>query len=180
MDRTGGWLLAMVLVGSQAAGGVVTEGSNPCSDTPHCAIAGPFRAEVAEVISGRSGKRYVVRTTLRFTNLSDRPIRLGYKARSGSATDELGNRYANEGSDRNRVRGIGYVTSRAADPQLVLGPGESRSASFESSLWVYRGTRVGTVWNYALTIDLLEILPSRQVRTIQEYSVGFTHLTTTS
>lgn len=161
-------------------GGVAVEGSNPCARKPRCSVTGPFMAEVAKVSSSRSGNRYVVRTTLRFTNLSDRPIMLGYKARSGSVTDELGNRYANEGNEPSRVSGIGYVTSSDADPQFVLGPGQSRSASFESWLWIYRGTRLGTVWSYHLTIDLLEVLPSRQVRAVREYSVGFTDLTTTS
>ncbi len=180
MNRTGRGLLAMALVGFGVSGGAAAEGSDPCSGKQHCHAAGPFAAEVTSVTSSKSGGYYVVRATLRFTNRSDRPVLLGYRARSGSAIDEVGNRYANDGNERNRVTGIGYVTSKSADSQLILKPGQSRSASFESSLWVYRGTRLGTVWSYDLTIDVLEILPSRQVRSVQEYVIGFKGLTATS
>jgi hypothetical protein len=35
------------------------------------------------------------------------------------------------------------------------------------------------VWSHDLTIDLLDVLPSREVRTVQEYPIGYRELTTT-
>lgn len=151
-----------------------------CLGKPQCAAAGPFLAEVVRVSSSRSGKRNIVRTMLRFVNLSDRPIVLGYKARSGSVIDDMGNQYANEGNDPSLVVGIGYVSPSEADPRFTLSPGDAGNAWFESRLTVYRGTRLGAEWSYSLTITLLEVLPRGQVRTLKEYQVEFKRLTVTS
>lgn len=143
-------------------------------------MAGPFAAVVTRVMGARSAKRAAVVATLNITNLSDRPIILGYKARSGSIHDDAGNRYANEGNDPQRVSGIGYVTPAHADPQFVLAPGASGSASFESRLGIYRGTRLGTALHFDLVLVVLEVLPGGEVRTVQEYPIGFKDLTATS
>ncbi len=143
---------------------------------PRCYAAGPFVAEVTRVVPSKAGQWYIVRMMIKFTNVSPGRIILGYKAGSGLAVDDRGNRYPGDAGRASRVTDIGWVTTRSADPQFALAPGESRSASFESWLGIYRGTQAGTVWSYDLTIDQLEILPSLQVRTAREYAVTFKDL----
>jgi hypothetical protein len=65
-------------------------------------------------------------------NVSSQPIILAYKATSDGATDNLGNRYywGTAGTYDMSVTGIGKVEGRNADPQFVLAPGESRTATF--------------------------------------------------
>lgn len=109
----------------------------------------------------------IVQTTVKFTNLSNQPVILAYAAGSGVVIDDQGNRYPTS-----KAQGIGLVTTRAADPQFILNPGESRNATFESSFRPGRAV-VGTKYTSDLTFQQLEILPSKQVRSLREYAISF-------
>ncbi|MEO5815837.1 MAG: hypothetical protein ABIT20_11210 [Gemmatimonadaceae bacterium] len=178
-------------VASQASTESVTQASAPtpamlppevdlCAGKTRCYGAGPFIAEVAQFTTSTEGnkKYHVLRTNLKVRNVSSQPIILAYKATSDGATDNLGNRYywGTAGTYDMSVTGIGKVEGRNADPQFVLAPGESRTATFSLVRRDANGRELGTSWTQDLTLVQLEILPSNQVRVGREYAVSFKDL----
>ncbi|MDB4892934.1 MAG: hypothetical protein JWL61_4789 [Gemmatimonadetes bacterium] len=151
-----------------------------CAGKTRCYGAGPFVVEVAQFTTSTEGnKRYhVLRTNVKVRNVSSQPIILAYKATSDGATDNLGNRYywGTAGTYDMSVSGIGKVEGRNADPQFVLAPGESRTATFSLVRRDANGRELGTSWTQDLTLVQLEVLPSRQVRVGREYAVSFKDL----
>ncbi|HZV93153.1 MAG TPA: hypothetical protein VFF72_08045 [Caldimonas sp.] len=179
-----------VTASPQGAAGPVAgsgAGGDACAGQPACQAQGPFTASVVRVTvtdSGRVTANHVVRTTLRFRNVSDRPIALGYRRNSNRVSDNQGHtytRFTSTGGDAAHVFGIGLVTDGSADPQFTLAPGESRDASFEAALqYNVRYTQPGTVFSQDMTIAELEIVGPRQVRTAHDYALTFSNLTATT
>ncbi len=151
-----------------------------CAGKARCYGAGPFVAEVAQFTTSTEGNRkyHVLRTNVKVRNVSSQPIILAYKATSDGATDNLGNRYywGTAGTYDMSVSGIGKVEGRNVDPQFVLRPGESRTATFSLVRKDANGRELGTSWTQDLTLVQLEILPSNQVRVGREYAVSFKDL----
>jgi hypothetical protein len=151
-----------------------------CAGKTRCYGTGPFVAEVAQFTTSTEGNRkyHVLRTNVKVRNVSSQPIILAYKATSDGATDNLGNRYywGTAGTYDMSVSGIGKVEGRNADPQFVLAPGESRTATFSLVRRDANGRELGTSWTQDLTLVQLEILPSNQVRVGREYAVSFRDL----
>lgn len=151
-----------------------------CAGKTRCYGAGPFVAEVAQFTTSTEGNRkyHVLRTNVKVRNVSAQPIILAYKATTDGATDNLGNRYywGTAGTYDMSVSGIGKVEGRNADPQFVLAPGESRTATFSLVRRDANGHELGTSWSQDLTFVQLEILPSNQVRVGREYAVSFRNL----
>jgi hypothetical protein len=151
-----------------------------CAGKTRCYGAGPFVAEVAQFTTSTEGnkKYHVLRTNLKVRNVSSQPIILAYKATTDGATDNLGNRYywGTAGTYDMSVTGIGKVEGRNADPQFMLAPGESRTATFSLVRRDANGRELGTSWTQDLTLVQLEILPSKQVRVGREYAVSFKDL----
>lgn len=149
-----------------------------CGRAPRCYDAGPFVANITQVTITRDTDASAIhsgaKVTMRIRNVSTRGIALGYRGRSGQLTDDAGNRYGNEtAAVRSRVSGIGTISGDDVDPRFVLGPGEARDATFDNTLSINRSKALGTVFNYDLTLEELEVLPSKQVRTARSYAVGF-------
>ena len=158
-----------------------------CARKPSCYSAGPFVMEVTGVKSSQitsvNPSVHVLQVNVRFRNLMSQPIILAYVAGSGVATDNNGKRYEdhyflpvvlNAGA-----KGIGTVKGDQADPQFVLSPGASSNASFVLARdRVLNNPRdpIGTAFNFDLSIAQLEVSASQHVRTLREYSVGFTDL----
>lgn len=150
--------------------------SDPCEGRTRCYGTGPFVAEVVQFTQGMEGNRHhVLRTNVKIRNLSNEPIILAYKATTSGATDNLGNRYywGRPGTYDGSASGIGKVEGRNADPQFVLSPGESRSATFALIRYEARGKELGTSFSHDLTLSQLEVLPSRQIRVGRDYAVSF-------
>ena len=149
-------------------------GGEGCAGAPACQAQGPLVATVVRVNvtdNGNVTAYHGVRTTVRFKNVSDRPLILGY--RSGVVTDNNGLVYRWS----SKAAGIGVVTNGSADPQFQLAPGESREAAFEGVLqYSRRGNPPGNVFQHDLTIAQLEIVGPQQVRTRHEYALSFTDL----
>jgi hypothetical protein len=154
-------------------------GCESVSGVQACQNLGPFLASAVRVgISRKDGPTaYVgVRTTVRFQNVSDRPLILAYRVGSQKVTDDAGLVYNwNRGSyELKAISGIGFVTRDGADPQFVLRPGEAREASFEGVLQYSMRRQVpGTVYTHDLTIVELEVASSRQVRMVRDHAVSF-------
>lgn len=78
---------------------------------------------------------------------------------------------------RGGVKGIGLTRPGSADPQFTLGPGAARDITVEYAMAPTRATVLGTVWAADFAVEQLEVLPSRQIRSIREYIVSFQGLT---
>src|SRR5690606_5630298 len=120
--------------------------------------SGPVVAEVVQLISAQKLKNnHSVRVSVRLKNIADQPIALAYKTNSGTMLDNLGHEYKVDSRSDANVAGIGQVSRTKADPQFTLRPGEARTAVFNYSRYVGT-TAMGTVFNPALVVALLEII----------------------
>jgi hypothetical protein len=159
-----------------AAAATHPETADPCTAAPRCYSAGPFTAQVEQLTTSQASGNHLVRINVRFRNVTNQPLILAYTTNSGSMVDDHGNRYSIDSRYADRVKGIGQVSRNKADPQFVLSPGESRSATLEYSRYVGK-TMIGTVFTPDLAVEQLEVLPSQQIRSIREYSLNFANLT---
>lgn len=147
-----------------------------CAGKARCYPAGPFVAEVTQLAFSGTGRGHrFMKVTVKFRNITTKPIILGYRASTSLAVDDLGNRYywGRAGTHDGSVQGMGYVTGRGADPQFVLAPGQSRSAVF-NLFWPNGASgNHGSTYTHDLTVVELQVLPSRQVRVERDYAVSF-------
>lgn len=155
---------------------LATAAADPCAASIRCYATGPIVAEVAQLASAqKKSNNHSVRVSVRFRNIGDAAITLGYKANSGTMLDDLGNEYQIDWRSDANVAGIGQVTKSKADPQFSLRPGEARTAVFTYSRYVGK-TAIGTVFNPDLVVAQLEVLPNNQIRTVSEYSISFVNI----
>jgi len=155
--------------------------TEPCAGSTRCYNAGPFIAEVVQLTSTAMGsgvRHHSVALNIRFRNVSDRPIILGYHSGSSAGIDNFGNTYyrGRAGTHDTSVKGMGYVDGRSADTQFALAPGQSRNAIFNLIRYEAKPP-IGNAWGYDVVIDELEILPGQQVRTVRENSLNFQNIT---
>jgi hypothetical protein len=164
------------------AAAIPAAAADPCNGSNRCFNAGSFLAEVMQVQTARIGGRHEsLSINVRFRNISDKPIILGYHSGSSAGTDNFGNAFywGRSGTHDGSVKGIGYVTGRAADPQFVLQPGNARNATFGLIRYEAKPP-IGESYNYDVVIDELEILPGQQIRSARQNSVSFANLTSGS
>lgn len=154
--------------------------ADACGSTPHCYGAGPFAAEVRNVLPSTEGRYHVLRLNVRIRNVSSEPLILAYKATTSSVIDNLGQRYywGRAGTYDTSVTGIGIVQGNKADPQFVLGPGQSRDVTFRLFRDMPRNGGIGSAYNFDVALEQLAILQSQQIRTVREYSLNFQNLPT--
>ncbi len=157
---------------------VPAETVDACGGKARCYSAGPFIAELGQITTSSGGYWRMVRLNVKLRNVTTEPIILAYRAGSGTGSDDQGNRWSVQ-DHKGAVRGIGLVSRASADPQFVLNPGASRNVTVEYSTYLGKGVILGTVWATDFSLEQLEILPSRQVRSLREYTVSFTDLTAT-
>jgi len=151
---------------------------DPCANLIRCFNAGNFTAEVLQLTSSnmQNQRHHVVKINVRFRNVSDQPLILGYHAGSSTATDNLGNTYYYGRANTHDVsaQGIGVVESNKADPQFQLAPGQARNATFQIIRFNASNTEIGSGFNYDLTIDELAVLNGSQaIRTLRSNSLSF-------
>lgn len=159
--------------------GAAAAPTDPCGGSPRCYNAGNFIAEVMQVQPSAAGgaRHHTVSFNIRFRNISDKPIILGYKSGSSASTDNFGSPYywGRAGTHDTSVKGIGYVTGRSADPQFTLNPGQTRNATFGMIRYEAKPP-FAQAWNYDVVIPELEVLPGQQIRTVRENSLNFANL----
>jgi hypothetical protein len=165
--------------GAQSAPGGAT--ADPCAGSARCYNAGPFIAEVMQLSStamGSGARHHSVALNIRFRNVSDRPVILGYQSGTSAGLDNFGNTYyrGRAGTHDTSVKGMGYVDARNADTQFALAPGQSRNATFNLIRYEAKPP-IGNAWGYDVVIAELEILPGQQVRTVRQNSLNFQNIT---
>jgi hypothetical protein len=153
--------------------------ATPKADPPlpaNTVDAGPFTVQITRMTPSFASDRRTQTVTLaaRIKNTSDKPLILGYEGASSLGIDDQGNvfLFGAVGTHDTSVSGIGIVTSRAADPQFELAPGEERDVQFTVRRRVGRET-LGTQLTYYVALVQLEVLPSKQVRSVRQYSLTF-------
>jgi hypothetical protein len=152
--------------------------TDPCAGSQRCYNAGTFIAEIMQVQpAAPGGRHHTVSLNVRFRNVSDKPVILGYHSGSSTGIDNFGNRYTwgRPGTHDTSFKGIGLVTGRAADPQFTLNPGQSRSATFGITRF-NAALPVGNSFSYDTVIDELEIVAGQVVRTVRQNSLSFQNL----
>jgi len=176
-QRLGVCAIAML---SMAAATASFAASDPCDGVPTCRNLGPFTATVVKVNVTRQDRvtaHQGVRTTVRFTNIGNRPLILGYRDHSSSVSDNNGLAYRWS----SKAEGIGLVSGGSADAQFQLAPGESREASFEGVLqYNMRRQVAGTVFSHDITIVQLARPDGQHVREIRDHVLSFSNLTASS
>ncbi|HET9862833.1 MAG TPA: hypothetical protein VFP37_05280 [Steroidobacteraceae bacterium] len=154
--------------------------ADPCGGSARCFNAGTFVAEVMQVQSSAmtAGARHQsVSINIRFRNISDKPLILGYRSASSAALDNFGNGFTwgRPGTHDTSVKGIGMVTARSADTQFALSPGQSRNATF--GIIRFNATPpIGDRWNYDVVIEEVEIQPGQVVKSVRQNSLSFPNL----
>lgn len=147
-----------------------------CAGVAACQVQGPVQASVVRVNVTDSGgvtAYHTVRTTVRFRNLGEQPLILGYRSKSGAVSDNNGQAYRWS----SKAEGIGLVDANVADPQFRLAPGEARDATFESTLqYSTRRAVPGNVFQHDLTVALLKIVGPSQVRATSDLAFSFPNL----
>jgi hypothetical protein len=168
---------AAVMPASVAA----TRTVDACSGKQHCDSNRAFSAEILQLSDAFVGntRHHLVKLNVRFTNLTDRPLTLGYVNYTSSMTDNLGNAYiwGRPGTHDISAQGIGVVERRSANAQFVLSPGESRNALFQVVRYNAGRNATGRSFNYNVTIAELERSAANQVRSRNQYSMSFPQLT---
>lgn len=154
---------------------------DPCAGSPRCFNAGAFIAEVMQVQASAmtAGARHQsVSLNIRFRNISDKPVILGYRSASSAALDNFGNGFTwgRPGTHDTSVKGIGMVTARSADTQFSLAPGQSRNATF-GIIRFNAAPPIGDRWNYDVVIEEIEIQPGQVVKSVRQNSLTFAGLT---
>ncbi len=169
--------------GATSAAAAPPAPKDPCAGASTCFNAGSFIAQVQQVTPSAfppGTRHHGVKLVVRFTNISQAPIILGYKASTSTLQDNYGNPYywGRSGTHDGSVQGIGYVTGRSADPQFTLSPGQSRNATFSVTRYNARAP-IGTAFQHDLVISELELMggQTQAVRTLRENSLSFANLT---
>ena len=154
--------------------------ADQCGTRPRCYGAGTFVAEVTQLIAAIQGRHHVLRSTVRFRNMTAQPIILAYKTATSGVTDNIGNHYhwGRSGTHDMSSAGIGRAEGGNVDPQFQLAPGQSREAKFTLYRFEAWRAQLGTVFNQDLSVVLVEPLPSGQVRVGREFAVSFHDLST--
>jgi len=169
-----------VAAAAPAASAAVAPTADPCAGLQRCASGGPFVAQVTSVVpvGTPQDRHHSLRLTVRFRNIGNAPLHLGYKSTSSAAIDNLGNRYAygRPGTHDTSAAGIGLITGHGADPSFRLNPGESRDAQFTVTRFNSMGHQLGTAWVYDVVVSSMETLPSQQVRVDRDHSLHFADL----
>jgi len=155
--------------------------ADPCNGIGTCYSSPTFVAEVTRVTTSRPSAgpvnaTVVQRVEVRFRNVTDKPIILAHRADTARMVDNRGNRYGYWNPKVN-VAGIGLIGNRAVDSSFVIGPNQSRNATFEQR-FVYdaRQKAPGNTFTFDLEIEEVEPTGSQQLRTVRKNAVAFRDL----
>lgn len=144
--------------------------STPCDGQVSCtavrefsAVATSFKQTTVDV------RTKSIAVTVRFTNLTPKPLILGYVAGSGIITDDRGNRYLVPSAAS--IRGIGEIQGNTFDGKFTLEPGEWSDARFEYVLRMTSGLILGTTYEMEMAVREIDRLPGEQFRLGKEHAI---------
>jgi len=168
-------------VAGSGGSSIPTGVADACNGAPRCYSTGIFSATIKSLMASSVGNfhDHVLRYEITFRNVTNQPLVLAYAGTTSNGIDNLGNQYywGHAGTYDQSVQGIGVSQGQKVNPQFVLQPGESRNAIFQIIRYRPGNAQVGTSFTYSNSIELLEVLPSGQIRTVRSYSMNFPDLT---
>jgi uncharacterized RDD family membrane protein YckC len=152
-----------------------------CAGKTRCFNAGHFTAALSYVAVSQvpySGSiQRNVKLTIKLQNLTDQPIILAYRSRSGQLIDDRGNRYANAaGSEASFVKGIGISSGTDANPEFSLDPREAREVILDNTIGLANSIIFGVTYTYDFTIDELVVQNSR-AHSARSVAISFRDIT---
>jgi hypothetical protein len=139
------------------------QANDPCAGQEHCTEVPGLTATITDFRQSISGYDRFVTFTVRFRNVSSRPLILGLVRGSATTTDDRGNRYG-----AGTVRGIGEIVGNTFDSKFTLRPGESGDARIETS-WRAGNKIYGTAFEIDLAVREIDVVGSNQ------YALGKEH-----
>jgi hypothetical protein len=111
-----------------------------CKSAVNCFDAGPYIVTVTDIIEGDIPGYRLARLVLRFENLTDSTLVLGYRSGSSFMVDNFRNRYSCCKTDSSKedtsAIGIGIDRDDKVDAQFMLKPRATDIVSFD--LWRHR------------------------------------------
>jgi hypothetical protein len=145
-----------------------------CAKRPECFSAGAFQAEITRLTASQTTPTArAIQFSVRFRNLTGKPLVLVHTTRSTLIVDDQGNRYTPIWSNITEVRGMGSARGMESDPSFVLQPAEAREATFQVQFGNVGKVRLGNVYNVDFAVEELEVFPGNQVRPGRQFAVGF-------
>ena len=120
-------------------------------------------------------KDKVLTFSVRFRNLLEQPLYLGFVQGSGLIIDDQGMRYTMAGGAA-ALRGMGFVTQGSLDPKFVLQAGESGDVRVELVSRAQQGQTFGTAYDLDFAVREIEALPANQFQLGKEHSLQYKHL----
>ena len=145
-----------------------------CAKRPECFSAGPFLAEITRLTSSQTTtSTRAIQFSVRFRNLTGKPLVLAHTTRSTLIVDDQGNRYTPIWTNITEVRGMGPARGMESDPSFALQPGAAREATFQVQVGNTGQVRLGSVYNVDFAVEELEVFPGNQVRSARQFAVGF-------
>jgi hypothetical protein len=166
---------AFVMPGTATAAPAVAGAPvDPCAGQQHCFNAGPFAAQVNQIVGIPGAMGYILRAQVVVRNTSAQALTLGYVAGSVNATDNLGNRFgpSMNGAVEASVGGMGTVgTPQAA--AFVLNPGQARNFSVAVLRPATVKTPVGTAFNLNIQVSEMAV-NAGQVAPLRAHPMSFT------
>ena len=144
-----------------------------CKNAANCFDAGAYVIRVVDIIEGDVPGYRLARLVLRFENLTDNTLVLGYRSGSSFMVDNFKNRYSCCRTDSTRedtsAIGIGVDRDDKVSPQFMLRPRATDMVSFD--LWRHRPPdQQASYYHFDIMID--EIDPS-SLKTILRHQLCF-------
>ena len=123
----------------------------------------------------KPSKDKVLTFSVRFRNLLEQPLYLGFVQGSGLIIDDQGMRHTMAGGNA-ALRGMGLVTQGSLDPKFVLQAGESGDVRVELVSRAQQGQIFGTAYDLDFAVREIEALPASQFQLGKEHSLQYKHL----
>jgi hypothetical protein len=146
-----------------------------CGNSDSCVAEEAYTATVTDVLPNLNTNSFQVRLIVRFDNVSDTPLILGYRAHSASLLDNFKNRYyccsAQTAADSSAI-GIGIDTRDKVNPELLLRPHDSANVIFE--LWRSRDKVQAAYYDFDVMIDQID--PENDYRIVHNPILSFRNL----
>lgn len=152
---------SLVLMAPPAFG----QAEDPCAGEKHCTAVPGLTATITDFRESVGGYNRYVTFTVRFRNVSSRPLILGMVRGSAVTTDDRGNRY-----ETGTVRGIGEIVGNTFDSKFTLRPGESGDARIETG-WRPGRTVYGTAFEIDLAVREIDVVGSNQFALGKEHAL---------
>jgi hypothetical protein len=138
----------------QVAPGAAAAPVSLCANRPLCYEGNDFVATVSEFRTSTDAYgNKILDAMMHFQNKTNQPISLGYVESSGSAVDDMGNRFGLN-TNNGGVRGMGVVNGTVMDPKFTLPAGGGGDSRFEL-YWTPRGKLAGV--NYEMELSIREM-----------------------